>query len=102
MSAPDTLKPRSQGPLEAAELCCRSARACISQNGSYSRQAELRLLQALYPGEGGQHCGSTSRRQHGTCDADVWSSDGEETTGTETDPPPLAGQDALQLETLMA
>ena len=94
--------PRSQESLEALELWCRSARACISQNGSYSRQAELRLLQTLYPGEGGQHCGSTSGRQHGTCDADVWSSDGDETTGTEADPPPLAGQDTLQLGTLVA
>ena len=102
MSVPKTLTPRSWEPLEQEELCCRSVRACVSQNGSYSRQAELRLLAFLYPGEEGQDCSSTSWRQHNRRRADVWSSDDEETAGREGNPPPLAGEDLLQLETLLA
>ena len=67
-------------------------RACISQNGSYSRQAELRLLQALYPGEAGQPCSSADRHQHRRRSADAWSSDDEETARREADPPPSTGK----------
>ena len=56
----------------------------------------------LYPGEEGQDCSSTSWRQHNRRRADVWSSDDEETAGREGNPPPLAGEDLLQLETLLA
>ena len=67
-------------------------RACISQNGSYSRQAELRLLQTLYPGEEGQPCSSAKAHQHSGRDPDVWSSDDEENAGKEAEQPPLAGE----------
>ena len=60
-------------------MLCRSVRACISKNGSYSRQAELRLLQGLYPETGSQqHAGGSGRgsRQHqGGQDGGGWSSD---------------------------
>ena len=58
---------------------CRSVRARISKNGSYSRQAELRLLQGMYPETGSQqHAGGSDRgsRQHqGGQDGGGWSSD---------------------------
>ena len=75
----------------------RSVRACISQNGSYSRQAELRLLQALYPDEREQLC-SSSRDDDRHCqssrrgDRDAWSSDDEGTAAKENDPLPHIGE----------
>lgn len=84
------------------ELCCRSARACISQNGSYSRQAELRLLQALYPGEEGQLCSSANGHRHSRRSADAWSSDDEETARREPDSPPPAGKQCFELISVLA
>ena len=74
----------------------RSVRACISQNGSYSRQAELRLLQALYPDEREQLCSSSKdgdrRCQSSRRDRDAWSSDDEGTAAKENDPLPHIGE----------
>jgi len=73
----------------------RSVRACISQNGSYSRQAELRLMQALYPDEHEQLCSRDGDRhcQSSRCgDRDAWSSDDEGTAAKENDPLPHTGE----------
>ena len=84
------------------ELCCRSVRACISQNGSYSRQAELRLLQALYPGEEAQLCSSANGHQHSKRSTDVWSSDDEERAEIDIDPPTVAGKHQFELMSRVA
>lgn len=82
-------------------ICCRAARACISQNGSYSRQTELRLLEALYPaGEGGCCIGSGggARDQQSGHDSESWSSD-EEDTGKTAKVLPHIGESSSQQTT---
>ena len=71
---------RQQHTCPESLALCRSVRACISKNGSYSRQAELRLLQGLYPEASSQqqHAAGRdrgSRQRQGGQDGGGWSSD---------------------------